>query len=237
MPRNRFIKPAQLFILPIFLLISACVFLTKGSVMDFADENSFLNRFPENQKAIVIVRINGSTGSKALWCDQKNLLHSDSDNCFWLYASRQYHIMMIKPGVYYLLKSFRKYPPLFSSVDEMNEQIKYLTTFVARAGEIVYIGDLSMKGFKDDDKSNLSIGAVNNDFIVQDNFDLLRDLLSGKNPKKAEKLFANQIWEKKYLTKQYPRLQNHLVKRLVKSFKLNDHSKKSQTHNTTTIDL
>jgi hypothetical protein len=45
-------------------------------------------------------------------------------------------------------------------------------------------------------------------------------LLSNKNPEKTEKLFSNQIWERKYLIKHYPILQNRLIKRLVEGFDL-----------------
>lgn len=230
------IKPANLFVILALCFLSSCVFLSEGSVNDFVNENNFLNRFPENQKSIVIVKIAGSSASKVLWCDQKNIIEPSPDNCFWIYAGDTYHILMLKPGNYYLLKYFRKHPPLFSSIDESHNQMRYFTSFSVKPGQISYLGDLAMKGSagKEYDQEDKNIISDNGDVIVRDNFENLRDLLNNKNPKKTDRAFANQPWEKNYLVKEYPNLKNLLVKRLVKNVKLKDNSTKPKN---ITIDL
>jgi hypothetical protein len=218
MPKIRHNKLTKILILFFCLSFSSCVFLSEGRLKDFANQNSFLNRFPENQKSIIIVKVNGRFGSAMWWCSQRNILKYNSDNCFKLRANKQYQILMIEPGLYYFLKSFRKYPPIFSPVQKDYDKIKRLSTFTAKAGEIVYIGDLSIRRSSWEDDG----------FRVRDGFKKLDLLLSNKNPEKTKQLFASQMWERKYLIKNYPNLKTRLTKRLVKGFDLEKQKKSRQ---------
>jgi hypothetical protein len=195
------------------LLLSSCVFLTEGSLSNITDENSFLNRFPDNQKSIVIVKITGNIKNITWWCNQKNLIKHSDDNCFKIRPSKQYQIMMLEPGSYHFFSYFKNHKPFFISPKEIYNSKKNLTIFEAKAGEISYIGDLSLS------RSSRISKKHSGEFRIKDSFKKLDKILSGKSSKKAEKLFPKQVWEIKYLVKNYSNLKDRLKTRLAYGFK------------------
>lgn len=186
----------------LLLILSSCIFLTDGFKPNIVDDNNFLNRFPDNRKAIVLIKINGNSRSQTYWC--RNALEHSQDHCFRVNADNQYHIIMVLPGVYYFLKSAKTSEPIFGKVPK---SLKYLTVFEARAGEIIYVGDLGLEG--------LGGGDLDEVVMVKDNFNLLISLLGGKKKALFHKLFASQVWERNFLLQKYPEWQSRFKKRLV----------------------
>ncbi len=211
-------KIIQTLILFPIILLTSCVFLTENTLKQTISDNSFLNRFPQNQKSIIIFKLAGRRGSKIHICGQENILANNINSCQSIYITNQYHILMLKPNFYYLFATPPNHP-LFSK-NKIVEQEKYLTILEAKIGEITYIGDIAYKRAIGRSRNNTKLSILNRQFTVLDNFELVQKLLSGKNSKKTQKLFANQIWEINYLIKEYPNLQNRFKKGLLKNFDL-----------------
>ena len=203
------------------LPIASCVFLTKNNLNQTINQNSFLSRFPQNQKAIVIFKIRGKPHSKAWLCREQNYELKNLDDCHKIYSSNQYQILMLEPSIYYLHSPLSN-SSLFPEV-KVSSKTRSSASIEIKAGELVYAGDLSIKNYvdKNSDEENLQSQEVANekvgdDFVMQDSFKSLQNLLKKQDYEKAEQLFANQIWEINYLFKEYPMLENRFIKRLAK---------------------
>ena len=200
------------------IFLTSCVFLTENTLKQTISDNSFLNRFPQNQKSIIILKLSGKKGDKIYLCNQENIAVNNAQSCQPIYTSNQYHILMLKPSLYYLFAPLKNLP-IFST-NKVVEQGKYLTILEAKAGEMTYGGDIfyKQKISRLNDGEDSKVEVVNHQFKVLDKFEFLQKLLSGKKSKQTKKLFASQPWEIHYLIKQYPDLQSHFKKKLIRSF-------------------
>jgi len=211
------------------IFLTSCVFLTENTLEQTISDNGFLNRFPQNQKAIIILKLSGKKGDKIYLCGQENIVVDNIKSCQPIYINNQYHILMLKPNLYYLFAPPKNHP-IFST-NKVVEQEKYLTILEAKAGEMTYVGDVFYKqeisqvnGYEDS-----VVEVLNRQFKILDKFELVQKLLSGKNSKQTKKLFANQPWEINYLIKQYPDLQSRFKKNLLKSFDIQEQKLKKTT--------
>ncbi len=197
------------------IFLSSCVFLTENSLDQTISADSFLNRFPQNQKAIVIFKLSGKKEERLYLCPKGNIATKTITNCRTVYATNQYNILMLSPNLYYLFAPPEN-RPIFSN-NKTEEPEKYLTILEAKAGEMIYIGDIFYKHSVNTDEDQ-STKILNHKFAVNDNFELVENILNRKNSKQKEKLFANQTWEINYLIQEYPSLKRCFKKRLLKSF-------------------
>jgi hypothetical protein len=209
-------RTIKTLILLSIIFLTSCVFLTENSLDQSISDNSFLNRFPQNQKVIVIFKLSGKRGDKIYLCRQENVTASNIKGCKPIYIADQYHILMLKPGSYFF---FSPPPnrPIFSE-NNIEAQQKYLTVLEAKAGEILYVGDIlyrqAIKQIKDYDDEEIMV--LNSQFKVLDKFELLQNLLE-RNSTQTQKLFANQPWEANYLIQHYSDLQKYFKKKLLKN--------------------
>lgn len=201
------------------IFLTSCVFLTENSLDQTISDNSFLNRFPQNQKAIVIFKLSGKKNDKIYLCQQKSISTNDIKDCQSIYITNQYHILMLKPDLYYFVPTPPNHP-IFSK-NQIKNQEKYLTILEAKAGEMIYVGDIVYKqaitkhnDYEDDEE----VSILNSQFTILDNFEQVQNLLMGKNSKQTQKLFANQTWEINYLIKEYSSLRSIFKKKLLTSF-------------------
>jgi len=213
----------------LIIFLPSCVFLTENSLEQNINANDFLNRFPENKKTIVILKMSGKKSDLIYLCPkenaERNIEANNIKNCQPIYATNQYNIVMLDPNLFYLL-STPENRPVFSS-NKIEEKEKYLTILEAKPGEILYVGDLTYKKSINNDEDK-KIKVLNQKFLISDNFELLESILSGKNHQQKEKLFANQPWQINYLIDQYPSLKNRFKKRLLKNFEFKNLNIKNQ---------
>ena len=209
----------KIIFLILTISLSSCVFLTENSLEQTINANNFLNRFPQNQKAIVILRLNGQRGGRIYLCPHKNIIANDFAGCRAIHANNQYKILMLNPHLYYLFPQ-PEIRPIFSKI-KIAEQAKYLSTLEVKAGEIIYAGDINYRRINSiyNERNETSL---NDKLIVNDRFELVQKLLSGKNTPQKEKLFTNQIWEINYLIKEYPSLEHRFKTRLINNFNPNN---------------
>ena len=212
-------KPLRLLIIFQIIFLTSCVFLTENSLDQTISDDSFLNRFPQNQKTIIIFKLSGKRGDKVYLCQQKNIVANDIKACQPINITNQYHILMLKPDLYYFVPTHPNHP-IFSK-NQIKNQEKYLTILEAKAGEMIYAGDIIYKqaiSKNKDGEDDEEVSILNSQFTILDNFELVQNLLAGQNSKQTQKLFANQIWEINYLIKQYPSLRSIFKKKLLTSF-------------------
>ncbi len=198
------------------ILLSSCIFLTENHLNQTINTDSFLNRFPQNQKTIIILKFSGKKGDRIYLCKQENFFSSNKNDCQTIYAEEQYHILMLAPNLYYLFAAPENLP-IFSRKKAKKEE-QYLTILEAKAGEMIYAG-------------NIVYQRSINKFTVSDSFDLVENILSGKNSQNKEELFTNQIWEINYLIKEYSTLKNRFKKKLLKNFELRNPNSKTKLKN------
>lgn len=219
----------KIIALILIILLSSCVFLTENSLDQTISADNFLNRFPDNQKAIIIFKLSGQKFDQIYLCSKENIISNKINNCQSIYATNQYRILMLKPNLYYFFAPRENHPIFFNNKTE--DQEKYLTILETKAGEMIYAGDIAYKQAGNDEEGKSS-KILNRKFSINDNFDLVENILNGKNSGKSswqkEKLFANQTWEINYLIKEYPSLKNRFKKRLLKSFEFKNPNLKNK---------
>ncbi len=101
--------------LPLFalLLLSSCAFFTDNLFGSFPNANQFLNRFPENQKALIMIK---NYTEDLFWCKVESQYHEikSDDFCIKVRPSKLNQILMLDPGIYKLIDySFTKEQYIF----------------------------------------------------------------------------------------------------------------------------
>ena len=190
-------------IIPLFiiLLFSSCIFLTENTLDQTISANNFLNRFPQNQKAIALIKINGKRGDRIYLCSKKDNIIAKKENCLPIYATNQYTILMINPGLYYLVAP-PKNRPIFPQNDHLESE-QSSVILEAKAGEIVYVGDINYQ-------------TLYVKLEVNDSFEILHNLFVKADLERLQKLFVNQNWEINFLVQQYQNLKDRFKTRLLK---------------------
>lgn len=202
-------------LLIIFLLsFSSCVFLTENKLSQTISEDNFLNRFPDNKKSIVIFKLNGKKRDRVYFCQDQDMTRGSLENCKAVYATNQYHILMLKPAKYYLFSKPENRPLL--SENKIDEKQKHFASFKSKSGKVLYLGEITYKSAiaSDDDLDVQNLGGK---FLVKDNFNLIQKILSGQNQKQKDQLFSNQNWEINYLIDNYENLKDRLSKQLLEN--------------------
>lgn len=202
--------PKILKSLIIIFSISSCSFVTENilETSKFHNSNKFLERFPDNQKSIVILKFSSkSPNDYLLWCkvfefDDKM---SGNDNCQKIYSSDFYKILMFEPGNYKLSEYefedqyiFQKPKKKISSKASLN--------FKAEVGKIIYAGFIKENGVKKHE--------------IIDNFALIKNALETRNYQELSKLFSHSIKDLELLVKNYHDSPKNFIKELFEGKKL-----------------
>ncbi|MCE3255119.1 MAG: hypothetical protein K0R25_613 [Rickettsiaceae bacterium] len=207
-----FVKKVAL--LTLLFLLGSCVFLTENSLKQNVNQNSFLNRFPENQKSIIIFKARGKAKSSILFCDQES-----TNDCRKIYVSNHYQILMLEPGIYSLQANSYD-SPIFSRFKKSNKELVLLELMPR---EIAYLGTLSIrKRSNSNNSASRSNFEVTSDSGAKDDSQMIKNLLENNERQKLEELFANQILEINFLIDKYPEVKNLFKKRLIKAPKFNE---------------
>ncbi|MFT6333006.1 MAG: hypothetical protein ACJAW3_001356 [Lentimonas sp.] len=209
-----FHKIATIFSL---LLFSSCVFLTENTLIQSANENSFLNRFPDNFKSILILKINGNRRDRIYLCQVNDYSQRRSNKCKTLYATNKYQILMIAPKEYYLFAPPKR-DPLFVDKKTSNQLRKYFAKLDLNAQEITYSGELSYNKavrISDQKTSNSQENGKSGKKISKDKLEEIQKIIEEDNEKEIKKLLSNQPLEIRHLIKNYPQLKKYLVTKLL----------------------
>lgn len=156
---------SPLFLLFLFLC-SSCTFVTDNIFGNFPDSNNFLHRFPENEKALVILK---NHAENLFWCKVESQNHNikREDHCVKVRTSDLNQIVMLDPGIYKLMDyTFTKEQYIFGKTRK-NLSSKSSLTINVDAGEILYVGLIERVGVKykaEDEFLNLKKAFKSNNY-------------------------------------------------------------------------
>lgn len=192
----------RFFLLVIFYFLTSCTAICSNLIGHFPDNKIFLERFPNNKKAIIISRFhdNSMMAESAMWCrviDDSDL--KKVDFCVNFLFANKAEIIMLEPGKYYLFstsnKKYRSKKYLYEMEEKFLSVNRSKLSFTVRAAEIAYIGDMYKKS-----------GRV--DF--EDEFLELKKLLQNRNYEALEKTFVNKKTDLTWLIER----RNMIVKKI-----------------------
>ena len=212
---NKFMKKyLKIALLSISLLtVSSCIF---PMALKKIDSNSLVNRFPDNQKAIIITKISDKDLDRRFSYFEKSTnwqeISSGNNSYFQeiLNHNPNYRAYVVKPGIYSASRYNMSYNTYFNFEDPLwndKDNLPTFASFEAKAGEVVYIGDINI-GFVSKNTIDKGAGA-NLGFFAQAHqsnqyylFVSVEDNLEGA---------------KKYFEDNYPNMKNKITKRLIKT--------------------
>ena len=205
------LKNSTLLILLFFF--SSCVFLTENHIQESANENSFLSRFPENYKSIILLKLKSSNKWDRIYiCEINDYSQRKTDLCQALYATGSYQILMINPKQYYLFAPPKK-NPLFVVKDLKGKPRNYFAKVTLNAQEISYLGEINYNQvlrISDEENSKARV-------IAKNNFKDVEKVLEGNNDEEQKKLFSGQKLEINYLINNYALLKKYVLINLLKT--------------------
>ncbi|HLD76548.1 MAG TPA: hypothetical protein VI861_00285 [Rickettsiales bacterium] len=200
-------------IVAIFFILSittSCAALIDRFSPNFPEANSFITRFPQNSKGIIIFQLS-SKYPATIWCKTSLEIEVASANCFEMNPSQNYQIMMLEPGWYEIRayeKNTKRYGKniLNSKFINLGKQriSKPELAFEVVEAKISFIGKISYRSSQ----------------IIQQNprdedFGTVKEALKNENIKELHKIFKGYKVEAEILAKKYE--DKNYIKNLVKS--------------------
>ena len=89
----------NLFIILLLSFTTSCLALTDPLFADIPTSNNFVNRFKENKKGIVLLKLNSDYISTS-WCQANFEIELKNKNCIKINPTNYYQIIMLEPGWY-----------------------------------------------------------------------------------------------------------------------------------------
>ncbi len=203
-----------------FCFINACASFVDGLMPDFISANDFVNRFPDNKKGIVILKINSYSPTTS-WCQSLIWIEKKPQTCFDIKSQNHYQALMLEPGWYEIIgyetfntSSTRIYlrnhliQPQFSPISGQRKGYPFIAFEVAE-NKINFIGDIKFNGkisgdikIVDDDFETIKNAFRNNDIELlwqffgknQQKIDILarKKPNIGKNLAKSKNIFNEE---------------------------------------------
>ncbi len=182
--------------LPLFalLLLSSCAFFTDNLFGSFPNANQFLNRFPENQKALIMIK---NYTEDLFWCKVESQYHEikSDDFCIKVRPSKLNQILMLDPGIYKLIDySFTKEQYIFGKTRK-NLSSKSSLVVTVDANKINYVGLIERVGSK---------------YKAEDEFAEIQKSFKTKNYQELKASFEISLNDIDYLFKIYEKNSNIL---------------------------
>jgi len=185
------------------LLQTSCVFLAQNNLAAI-DQNNLFYRFCENEKSLIIFRIDGRQNSKVRICPKKK---ASTQKCQIFAknpgATKDYRLAMFEPGNYEISALTYKTPiwPDSKAAGKLS--------FSVKSRDISYIGDLRLQNYRQSHLQNSKKRTSN--LSARDKFEKLEKLLQKK---KIEEIFSAQPMAIKQLNKSYPKWSKKTQKNL-----------------------
>jgi len=196
-------------------LITSCLAITDPLFSSIPSANNFIDRFPENKKGIVLLKLN-SDYLAISWCKADFENEVKDKNCIKLNPSNYYQIIMLEPG-WYEIEGYRVINRRFQSLKEKEieptisnitgkRKSKPLIAFEVIGGKISYAGQIKFH------HSSVSGSQVKGeDFIAIENAFLTQ------NQKQLLKIFKGHKWEEKIIAEKINKTPEILIKNLAKT--------------------
>lgn len=205
----------KIFNLALLLLITSCLALTDPLFSDIPSSNNFINRFPQNKKGIVLIKINSDYLALS-WCQASFESEVKNKSCIKINPSNYYQIIMLEPG-WYEIEGYRVINRRFQSLKstEIEPVISNITgkrksppllAFEVTAGKISYAGHIKFHH-----------SSVSGTLIKGDDFAIIQNNFAEKNQKQLLKNFKGHRTELKIIADQINQNPEILIKNLAKT--------------------
>lgn len=201
-------------ILLLLLFLTSCLALTDSLFSSIPTSNHFIERFPENKKGIILLKLN-SDYLAISWCQADLENDLKNKNCIKINPSKYYQIIMLEAG-WYEIDGYRvvnrrfqslhetKIDPIISNITKKRKTAPQLA-FEVVEGKISYVGNIKFH--------HVSTSGTQ---IKADDFLIIENAFAAKNQKQINEIFKGHNWEANIIAKkifQDPKiLQQNLAK-------------------------
>ncbi len=203
----------QIITLIILTLTTSCLALIDPLFSTIPSSNNFIDRFPENKKGIVLLKLN-SDYLAISWCQASFENEVKDKSCIKLNPSDYYQIIMLEPG-WYEIEGYRVINRRFQALreKEIEPTISNITgkrksppllAFEVIEGKISYAGNIK---FRDSSVSGAQIKG--------DDFVTIKNAFSSQ--KKLAKIFKGHQWEAKIIAEKINKTPEILIENLAKT--------------------
>ena len=184
-------------LLTFFLFLSSCGAITNDLFGNYPDSRYFYERFPQNKKAVIIVK---NYSKKRLpkpvtWCK------FDSNKCIRINFANLNKMLMVEPGTYILSSGRSKNVDNEEFISKKLRKVRNSVSFKANEGRINYVGAYRFEG---------THREIDNEFYI------IMNALRKKDYKFLQENFDNLDHEIEWLVKNYHKSPIVLNKRLAK---------------------
>lgn len=205
----------KIIALLLLVLLNSCLAITDPLFATIPSSNNFIDRFPENKKGIVLLKLS-SDYLGISWCRTDFENKPKDKNCVKLNPSNYYQIIMLEPG-WYEIEGYRiinrryqalrekEIEPLVSNITGKRKSAPLLA-FQVIEGKISYVGTVKFH------HSSASGSQVNGD-----NFDEIKNAFLTQNAKQLSQIFKGHKWEVKIVSEKINKAPNILFKNLAKT--------------------
>lgn len=205
----------RIFTIFSLLLITSCLAVTDPLFSSIPSANNCVNRFPQNKKGIVLLKINSDYLALS-WCQADFNAEVKDKNCIKINPSNYYQIIMLEPG-WYEIEGYKVVNRRFQSlkITEIEPVISNITgkrksppllAFEVTAGKISYAGHVKFHH-----------SSVSGTQIKGDDFEVIKNTFAEKNQKQLLKIFKGHKKELKIIAEKINENPEILIKNLAKT--------------------
>jgi len=196
-------------------LATSCLALTDPLFSSIPTSNNFIDRFPENKKGVVLLKLNSDYLALS-WCQADFEIEVKNKNCIKLNPSNYYQIIMLEPG-WYEIEGYRVVNRRFQSLreKEIEPTISNITgkrktppqlAFEVVEGKISYVGHIKFHH-----------SSVSGSQIKGDDFAVIKSAFSNNDSAFLAKIFKGHQWEMKIIAAKISQKPEIFIKNLAKT--------------------
>ena len=205
----------KIIALLILVLVNSCLALTDPLFATIPSSNNFIDRFPENKKGIVLLKLNSDYLGLS-WCQADFENELKDKNCIKLNPSNYYQIIMLEPG-WYEIEGYRvinrryqslrekEIEPVISNITGKRKSAPLLA-FQVIEGKVSYVGTVKFHH-----------SSVSGSQVKGDDFDDIKNAFLEQNIKQLSQIFKGHKWEMKIIAEKINKAPDILIKNLAKT--------------------
>jgi len=193
----------KFFLVLVISIFQSCSYYAENISPIIIKPESFIQRFPENKRGIIFVKINSKYPS-TIWCKTSSVEINHND-CFEIKSSNFYQIFMIEPANY----EIRGYQKISKYINQNSINPKFdaskkrvsqpLIMFEVKENKISFVGRIDYK----------------NEIIIQEktqdqDFADIKKALIEQNQISLKTLFKSHLLESQIISKKINRSENNL---------------------------
>lgn len=192
----------KFFLFLVISIIQSCSYYTEN-ISPIIKPESFIQRFPENKRGIIFVKVNSKYPS-TIWCKTSSIEINNND-CLEIKSSNFYQIFMIEPANYEIrgyqkISRYINQNSINPKFDASNKRVSQpLIMFEVKENKISFVGRIDYK----------------NEIVMQEktqdqDFEDIKKALIEQDQRSLKALFKNHLLEAQILSKKINRSETNL---------------------------